>query len=323
MSDYHCKTAEAAKGQWRGILLELGVPSQFLTNRHGPCPLCKGGRDRFRFDNKEGKGTFICNTCGAGDGMKFAMTFTGEDFLTTARRIDEILGNKKFDPDRLPTDMSEEQRKAKLREVAAKCQIITPNSVVDRYLAKRGIDDTQYPKALRYVPDLWDGEGGVRPCMVAIVQAPDGSNATLHRTFLRPDGSGKADMLSARKMMPGSIPDGSAVRLSDWVPGPIGIAEGIETALAASRLYELPVWAALNASMLEKWQPPEGVQDITIFGDNDPAFGGQSAAYRLAHRLSAREKHDVVVKIPDQEGWDWNDVLLSKLKSVQIMEAAA
>ena len=49
--------------RWLAILPALGVPSHFLRNKHGPCPVC-GGKDRFRFDDKDGKGTFFCNGCG-------------------------------------------------------------------------------------------------------------------------------------------------------------------------------------------------------------------------------------------------------------------
>ena len=48
--------AELASGRWHGILTALGVPQEFLTGKHGPCPIC-GGKDRFRFDNKNGRGT--------------------------------------------------------------------------------------------------------------------------------------------------------------------------------------------------------------------------------------------------------------------------
>jgi putative DNA primase/helicase len=311
MTDFHSRTTDAAKGKWRGILLELGVPSSFLNGKHGPCPLCDG-KDRFRFDNKEGKGTYICSQCGAGDGMSLAIKYTGKEFREVASEIDRILGNKKFSPDQIKREISDESRIRYLRKVASMCQRIEPGSVADTYLKSRGLGDTQYPKALRLIPSLNDGEGGTRPCLIGIVQAPDGSNATLHRTYLEHNGSGKAEaMLSPRKIMPGSVPDGSAIRLSDWVPGPIGIAEGIETALAASILFEIPVWAAINSTMLEKWIPPEGAEDITIFGDNDAAFGGQASAYRLAHNLAVK-KHDVCVKIPDIIGQDWNDVLLAK-----------
>ncbi len=59
--------AAAANGHWPALLAKLGIeiPSR---GKHGPCPAC-GGKDRFRFDDKDGKGGFICNSCGAGDGL--------------------------------------------------------------------------------------------------------------------------------------------------------------------------------------------------------------------------------------------------------------
>ncbi len=60
---------DRALGRWRGILPALGVPAKALSNRHGPCPMC-GGKDRFRFDDKGGRGTWICSQCGAGDGIE-------------------------------------------------------------------------------------------------------------------------------------------------------------------------------------------------------------------------------------------------------------
>lgn len=61
----------AAIGRWPQILPALGVPPDYLTNRHGPCPGC-GGRDRFRFDDREGRGGFVCG--GGGDSL------TGDGF---------------------------------------------------------------------------------------------------------------------------------------------------------------------------------------------------------------------------------------------------
>ena len=59
--------AEIATGRWGYILPALGMPEEFLKDKHGACPMC-GGKDRFRYDNKQGRGTWICNQCGAGDG---------------------------------------------------------------------------------------------------------------------------------------------------------------------------------------------------------------------------------------------------------------
>ena len=308
MSTHHARTTDAAKGKWKGILLSLGLPSACLQNKHGPCPLCEG-TDRFRFDNQEGKGTYICGQCGAGTGIDLAMKFTGRPFPEVASEIDTMLGNKKFKPDTIRPAITDADRMAGLREVAAQSVRIDQASLAHRYFTSRGIGEVTYAKALRFVPSLRDGEGGVRPCIVATVQDADGLNVTLHRTFLRGDGRAKAEMSAPRKLMPGSLPDGAAVRLSDWNAGVLGIAEGIETAMSASRLYDMPVWAAINSTMLEKWQPPEGCEEVAVFGDHDAKYGGQAAAYRLAHRLAVKGL-DVTVHIPQIEGHDWNDALL-------------
>ena len=67
------KVKTAARGHWPDILESLGVDRSKLTNIHQPCPAC-GGTDRFRFDDKNGDGTFICSGGGgsitAGDGFK-------------------------------------------------------------------------------------------------------------------------------------------------------------------------------------------------------------------------------------------------------------
>ena len=317
---FHEKTAQAAKGKWRGILLELGLPSTALTGKHTKCPLCTS-KDNFRWDNQDGRGTFIC-TCGAGDGMKLAIDFTGQTFPEVAARIDAMLGNIKVDAQQPRRDMSDDERRDMLRSTYAATQPVQVGDLVDAYLTTRRLDQPAYPSALRFGAAMKDGEGGVRPCMVALVGVhgeTDGKGrqryCSLHRTFLRPDGKGKAEMPSPRKLMPGSLPEGACVMLSDWPGyGSIGIAEGIETALAASARFEMPVWAAINATMLAKWTPPEGAEEVAIFADNDPKFAGQASAYALAHRLAVKGT-PVTVHVPDLVGTDWADVWATSEKS--------
>jgi putative DNA primase/helicase len=55
----------------------MGVDARFLTGRHGPCPVC-GGTDRFRWDDKDGTGSFFCSGCGPGDGFMLAERVTGK-----------------------------------------------------------------------------------------------------------------------------------------------------------------------------------------------------------------------------------------------------
>ena len=306
---FHERTSAAAKGKWKGILLSLGIPETTLRDKHGPCPIC-GGEDRFRWDNKEGRGTFVCNQCGAGDGMKLAIGFTGRPFTEVAALIDTMLGNLKPDTVQPKREMTDDDRRQALRAVWTETRPIAEGDLAHTYLTARRIGEVIYPKALRFGV-LRDGEGGIRPCMVAMVSDAEGKPATMHRTFLRADGLAKAEMEAPRKLMPGQLPAGACVRLSDFTSGSIGIAEGIETAMSASALYGLPVWAAINSAQLAKWIAPEGAEEVAIFGDNDPKFGGQAAAFTLAHRLAVKGLA-VNVHIPETPGQDWNDVLVMR-----------
>jgi len=62
---------KAAAGRWEGVLSSLGIHVP-ANGKHGPCPGC-GGHDRFRFDNKDGGGSFICSQGGEG-------TLSGDGF---------------------------------------------------------------------------------------------------------------------------------------------------------------------------------------------------------------------------------------------------
>jgi putative DNA primase/helicase len=285
---------ERANGRWHGVLSALGVQPDFLRAKHGPCPGC-GGRDRFRWDNKEGRGTFYCSNCGAGDGFDLLKLVKGWDFKRAAEEVEAIVGTVKHEtPRRIQTS---EEKRAAMQKRWSECKPVEPDSAVARYLTRR-IGRFEPSPVIRSAPD--------RPAMVALMQAPDGRATMVHTTFLTADGH-KAKMDQPRLMMPGSIADGAAVRLAKH-DGMLGIAEGLETALSATLLTGIPCWAALNAELMKKWQPPASVKRVVIFGDNDASFTGQAAAWHLAHRLAAR-KLDVSVRIPEQIGTDWNDVL--------------
>src|SRR5215467_14624886 len=85
-------TVERARGRWREILPLFGIDSRFLKNKHGPCPLC-GGKDRFRFDDKNGEGTYYCNQCGPGPGVMLLRKKHRWDHATACREIERILGS--------------------------------------------------------------------------------------------------------------------------------------------------------------------------------------------------------------------------------------
>lgn len=288
---------QRAVGRWYGILSALGVSADYLRNKHGPCPICRAGKDRYRWDNKEGRGTFYCSNCGSGDGFGLLKLLKGWEFKEAVQQVESVIGKTKLEsPRRVMT--SEEQR-AEMRKRWKACKPIETGGAVARYLMNRvGLD--RFPAVLRSAAD--------RPAMVALMQAPDDRATMVHTTYLTVDGN-KAPMDQPRLMMPGTIADGAAVRLAEHGDD-LGIAEGIETALSATALTGIPCWAALNAELMKKWSPPETVKRVIIFGDNDASFTGQAAAWHLAHRLAMR-KLDVEVRIPGEIGQDWNDALKS------------
>ncbi|HBM2462783.1 TPA: toprim domain-containing protein, partial [Enterobacter hormaechei subsp. xiangfangensis] len=83
-------TVKQACGHWPRILPALGV--KVMKNRHQACPVC-GGSDRFRFDDKEGRGTWYCNQCGAGDGLKLVEKVFGVSASEAAGKVNALTGS--------------------------------------------------------------------------------------------------------------------------------------------------------------------------------------------------------------------------------------
>ena len=293
-----------AKGRWSSLLPALGIDARFLTGKHGPCPMCEG-RDRFRFDDKEGRGTWFCSHCGAGDGVKLVQVFGGLSFLEAKARIEPLIGAAPV-VERKAVDVADVRRRA--REIWQSGRPIDQHPATRAWWLNRVGFIPNCPD-LRAVDDCWhDVERRRFPAMVAFVRGPDGSFVNLHRTYLTIQGE-KAPVEKPRLLMKLSLPKGSAVRLCGHTDT-LGIGEGIETSSAAMTLHAVPAWAALNADNLAAFNPPEGVARLLVFGDNDPKFSGQVAAYSLGRRQAANNL-ETEVMIPPTPGQDWRDVLQS------------
>ena len=138
-----------------------------------------------------------------------------------------------------------------------------------------------------------------------------GERIAIHRTYLAPDGSGKADVPKSRMML-GSVA-GGAVRLGEiGTSGVVGLGEGLETCLSVTQACPtLPVWAALASGNLEQVAlPPESTR-VVILADNDGEGAGLRAAQRAAERFGA-EGRRVWIAHPPDAGEDFNDLLLSE-----------
>jgi putative DNA primase/helicase len=298
---------ERARGRWHGILPAIGISEKFLKRKNGPCPVC-GGKDRFRFTDIDGKGTFYCNNCKGGNGVALVMKFTNLPFIEAAQRIERVIGGAPANPP--APERSEQQRRAALNALWQAGRTIQTDDPADRWLHARGVGMQNYPQCLRTGMRVRHSGSPVtwHPAMLAMVTDASGKPAQIHRTYLTADGV-KAPVEKVRMFCAGTVPAGGAVRLTP--PEPIlGIAEGIETAFAAMKLFGVSTWAALNAGGVERFEPPADIKRLVIFADNDQNGAGQRASYALASRLSGRFEIDV--RIPETPGTDFNDVLIER-----------
>lgn len=82
---------DAATGRWPAIFALLGI--EVGTGKHRACPAC-GGKDRFRFDDRDGRGSWFCNQCDpqAGDGFRLVQHVRGCDFPEALKIVAGVLG---------------------------------------------------------------------------------------------------------------------------------------------------------------------------------------------------------------------------------------
>lgn len=209
----------------------------------------------------------------------------------------------------------QQEQLRKLERLLKDCAPIE-GTPAERYLINRGLSNTANA-ALLYCSNLeyWeDGECTTHPALIAKVTNQYGQLVTLHRTYLT-EGGYKANVSTPKKLMPtarsmkgASIKLGLPTSAQNGTGLMLGIAEGIETALAASELYGLPVWAGISTSGLETFEPPTGITQVIFFADNDANEAGQKAATKGARRLHQTRGIKPQVVTPEYEG-DWNDVL--------------
>ena len=135
-----------------------------------------------------------------------------------------------------------------------------------------------------------------------------GERIAIHRTYLAPDGSGKAEVPKSRMML-GSVA-GGAVRLGEIsASGVVGLGEGLETCLSVTQACpDLPVWAALASGNLEQVVLPPEAARVVILADNDGEGAGLRAAQRAAEKFGA-EGRRVWIAHPPDAGEDFNDLL--------------
>jgi hypothetical protein len=223
-------------------------------------------------------------------------------------------------------DRDQENDRDKEARTGAACRIFLEaqphlaRTPADRYLLSRGIDLKDLcrkPGALRFHEALWHSESQrTWPGLVAAISL-DSRIVAVHRTFLRPDGSGKAPVNNPKKTL--GPYRGGAIRLwrgSTGLPlkdvlddDTIVIGEGLEDSLtAAVAAPHHRVLCAVSLSNLAAVKLPAQIKTVIILAQNDPP--GSAAAQGLQRAVASFQAQGRVVKIarPPANYKDFNDI---------------
>jgi len=178
-------------------------------------------------------------------------------------------------PTATPTGSSEAARR-----LFAMSQPIT-GTVAEAYLRKRGITALHGTGSLRFHPHCYYRPDEYSPtetwpAMIASVTDLSGRITGAHRTWLSPDGDGKAPIDTPRRAMGDLL--GHAVRFG-VTQDVMAAGEGIETMLSLRCvLPTMPMVAALSAAHLSAILFPDILRRLYIARDDDPAGDGAMAA---------------------------------------------
>ncbi|WP_406812977.1 primase-helicase zinc-binding domain-containing protein [Klebsiella quasipneumoniae] len=263
----------------------LNIP----TNRsEGPCPAC-GGNTRYRFDNKDNRGTYFCSHCGAGTGLDLVMKVNQCGVREAAEKVAEAMA--------LPLPEPKPTRERTQTDIAGKVAAMTAKALPGQsaYLTSKGLTCP--------FPLLPDGS------LVLVLK--NAAGATTGAQVIKPDGS--------KRLVAGTVKKGACyVVNSIESPETVIIAEGLATALSVHQMHPeaLAVVAVdagnlLSVAQLMRQKHPNA--RIIIAADNDQsAVSDRSGGVKINTGKECAEKAAKAVA-----GWaslppvdykaDWND----------------
>ena len=246
-------------------------------------------------------------------------SFAGDSPIACRDYVRAALGLPAFDGRR--SEVRHKPRHRPAAPVANKADTIAPalaiwrqstdpaETVVEGYLRSRGLSlrgatDIRFHGRLRF-------NGGTVPGMVALMRdIRSNEPCGIQRTFLDAEGR-RLRNPQGEKLRPKALgrAKSACVKLAEdaEVTSGLGIAEGVETALAVMATGWRPVWACLSAGTVAAFPVLDGIERLTVFADRDENRAGERAAkeccarwYRAGFRADAIQ--------PDFSG-DWNDAL--------------
>ena len=292
------ETVKQACGHWPRILPALGV--KVIKNRHQACPVC-GGSDRFRFDDKEGRGTWLCNQCGAGDGLKLVEKVFGLTASEAAGKVRVVTGNlPPVAPEVIAAAEAETDTDRKAAAaLAVRLMEKTRTASGNAYLNRKG-----FPGHECLMLTATHKTGGVTfRAGDVVVPLYDDTGALVNLQLINSDGLKRTLKGGAVKGACHTIEGKKQAGKRLW------IAEGYATALTVHHLTGETVMVALSsvnllslASLVRQKHP---ACQIVLAADRDLSGDGQNKA------AAAADACEGVVALPPVFG-DWNDAMMLK-----------
>ena len=287
-----------AVDKWQSIFSSLGI--DVGNGKHCPCPVC-GGKDRFRFDNKHGRGTYICNQCGSGDGLELIKNYYHCDAKEASSKVAECLNLSNYDYNAKSSDFK-----------SSPVTYIQDNSVcekVEYLLSKTTLGQSEYltKKGLTFDLPLLDN-GRIFAPVININSEYTGGQ------FIEPDGS--------KHLMKGSNKKGAFI----WVCPKLGtpeevnkelltateiiICEGLATGISIAEFrHHSLVISAIDAGNLihvaKAIREVNATVQIIIAGDNDVNSNKNTGKEKA---IEAAKAINGYYTIPDTDyKCDWDD----------------
>jgi len=290
-------TARVAVGQWPTLLPALGITVD-LNGQHTACPVC-GGKDRFRFDNQAGRGTWLCNQCGAGDGLALVEKALSLSTKEAAAQVAALLGDNPAPVVSASVLQIDQDKVAARLKAATQAQTLVSKAITQTghaYLVTKGWPD-EPALTLNGQPLRIGGETFRQGDL--LVPLFDNQGAVVNVQLINASGT--------KRMLAGGQVKEAAHVFTGETTAIIWLVEGYTTGLTVHKLTGDTVYVALSANNLPalaaklRERFPEA--HLLIAADNDENGKGQAKANEAALLSGGK------AALPAEVG-DWNDVYL-------------
>ncbi|WP_411705420.1 DUF927 domain-containing protein [Edaphovirga cremea] len=300
----------AAIRRWPDVLSVLGINVPNNPRLHGPCPAC-GGTDRFRFDDQDGRGTFICNQCGAGDGLELVAKVNGCGTTEAARLVADALSID------YRTQERAESASQKKGQAEADCQQRQPTSQQkwsQDELRRRTVFNDHYGKLVEQATNresaYLQGKGlddftfPILPDGRLLLPLVNETGTVTAAQTITSDGG--------KRLLAGSTKRGAYYAVNTLErPDTVIIAEGLATALSVHLIRpDALVVSAIDAGNLPpvaeviRYRHPQA--QIILAADNDLKPNVPNTGKDTAEKAS-RSVDGWVALPPTSDKADWND----------------